>query len=189
MYKLLAAAALLAAGAAQAATSTVVVDALNDAYGATAGAASVSLTAGQAFSVDVAADDLWSAGALPRWSDANGLTHDLLATGSDDSGQAAGTLIGTNFGLYTTGDGSFAYGELVGQIGSGAFFAVGTDFDGVANATGTLHLFYWDSYTGDNSGSVTASVSVVPEPAPVALMLAGIGAVAGLARRRAKKNA
>ncbi len=189
MNKLLAAAALAAAGAAHASSTTVVVDALLDAYGSTAGAASIALTAGQAFTVTVAKDDLWNAGALPRWSNADGLTGNLTATGSDDSGEPAGTQIGTDFGLYTTADGSFPYGELVGRIGSGAYFGIGTDFDGVANATGTLSLFYWDSYTLDNTGAVTATVSVVPEPAPAALLLAGLGAVAGLARRRAKRAA
>ena len=178
------AAALLLAGAAQAAT-VVNVDAVTDSWNSGAGTGldtGIALTAGQSFTVTVAADDLWSAGALPRWSNANGLTGTLLATGTDESGQAAGTVIGTDFGLL---DG-FAYGELVGQIDGGAYFAVGTDFAGTANATGTLKLFYWDTFTADNSGSVAASVSVVPEPASVALMLAGLGIVGGLARRRAK---
>ena len=178
------AAALLLAGAAQAATA-VNVDAVADSWNSGAGAGldtGIALTAGQSFTVTVAADDLWSAGPLPRWSNANGLTGTLLATGTDESGQAAGTVIGTDFGLL---DG-FAYGELVGQIDGGAYFGVGTDFSGTANATGTLKLFYWDTYTGDNSGSVLASVSVVPEPASVALLLAGLGIVGGLARRRAR---
>lgn len=178
----LAAAALLA-GAAHA--SDVVVDALSDAYG-TAGATAVTLSAGEAFSVNVDPTDLWSAGALPRWSNADGLTHDLYATGTDESGQPAGTLIGENWGVYTTGDGSFAYGELVGRIGTGAYFAVGTSFSGVAASAGTLSLYYWDSYTLDNTDHVTAHISVVPEPSSMALLLAGLGVVGGLARRRAK---
>ena len=178
------AAALLLAGAAQAAT-VVNVDALTDSWNSGAGTGldtGIALTAGESFTVTVAADDLWSAGALPRWSNANGLTGTLLATGTDESGQAAGTVIGTDFGLL---DG-FAYGELVGQIDGGAYFAVGTSFAGTANATGTLKLFYWDTFTADNSGSVSATVSVVPEPTSVALMLAGLGIVGGLARRRAR---
>ncbi len=186
MFKTLAtlAASALLAGAAHA--SDVVVDALSDAYG-TAGATAVTLSAGEAFSVNVDANDLWNAGALPRWSNADGLTHDLFATGTDESGQPLGTLIGQDFGVYTTGDGSFAYGELVGRIGTGAYFAVGTSFSGVAASAGTLSLYYWDSYTGDNTGAVTAHVSVVPEPSSLALMLAGLGVVGGLARRRAKR--
>ena len=176
-----AAVALLLAGAANAAT--VVVDAKADSYNSGAGTGldtGIALTSGESFAVTVASTDLWSAGALPRWSNANGLVGTLLATGSDESGQAAGTVIGTDFGLL----GAFAYGELVGQIGNGAFFAVGTNFAGAANATGTLKLFYWDTFTDDNSGSVSANISVVPEPASLALMLAGLGIVGGLARRR-----
>ena len=175
------AAALLLAGAAQAAT--VVVDAKADSWNSGTGAGldtGIALTAGESFAVTVAADDLWSAGALPRWSNADGLTGTLLATGTDESGQAAGTLIGQNFGLI---DG-FAFGELVGQIGDGAFFAVGTNFSGAANASGVLKLFYWDTFTADNSGSVLANIAVVPEPASIALMLAGLGIVGGLSRRR-----
>jgi hypothetical protein len=178
------AASLLLAGAASAAT--VVVDAKADSWNSGAGTGldtGISLTAGESFAVTVAADDLWSAGALPRWSDANGLDGTLLATGADESGEAAGTVIGTDFGLL----GSFHYGELVGQIGSGAYFAVGTSFSGVASDTGALKLFYWDTFTDDNSGSVSATISVVPEPASIALMLAGLGIIGGLARRRSAK--
>ena len=177
------AAALLLAGAANAAT--VVVDAKADSYNSGAGAGldtGISLTAGESFAVTVASTDLWSAGALPRWSNADGLIGTLLATGTDESGQAAGTVIGTDFGLL----GSFAYGELVGQIGNGAYFAVGTDYSGPANATGVLKLFYWDTFTDDNTGSVEATISVVPEPASAALLLAGLGILGGLSRRRGK---
>ena len=185
MIKSLIAAALLLAGAAQAAT-VVDVDAVADSWNSGAGAGldtGVALTAGQTFTVTAGVDDLWSAGPLPRWSNADGLKGDLFATGSDESGQAPGTLIGQDFGLL----GAFHYGELVGQIGGGAFFAVGTSFAGAADASGDLKLFYWDTFTGDNSGSVSATVSVVPEPASLALMLAGLGIVGGVARRRAKR--
>jgi PEP-CTERM motif len=178
------AAALLLAGAAHAST-VVTVDALADSWNSGTGTGldtGIALTSGESFTVAVAADDLWSAGALPRWSNANGLTATTFATGSDESGQPAGTQIGADFGLV---DG-FSFGELVGQIDNGAFFAVGTDFNGTANATGTLKLFYWDTFTGDNSGSVAATVSVVPEPGSLALVLAGLGIVGGLSRRRAR---
>ena len=179
------AASLLLAGAANAGT-VFNVDALADSWNSGAGAGldtGIALTAGQALTVTAGVDDLWSAGALPRWSSANGLTGNLFATGTDESGEAAGTLIGQDFGIF---DG-FAYGELVGQIGGGAYFAVGTSFAGTANATGDLKLFYWDSNFADNSGSVAADVTLVPEPGSVALMLAGLGIVGGLARRRAKQ--
>ena len=178
-----AAAAMLLAGATNAAT--VVVDATADSWNSGTGTGldtGIALDAGESFSVSVASTDLWSAGELPRWSNADGLTGTLLATGTDESGLPAGTVIGTDFGLL----GSFAYGELVGRIGNGAYFAVGTSFNGTANAAGTLKLFYWDTYTGDNSGSVAATITVVPEPTTMALLLAGLGIVGGLARRRAK---
>ena len=57
----------------------------------------IFVTAGQTFSVIAGTTDLWSAGALPRWSNANGLTGNLFATGSDESGATAGTQIGQIF--------------------------------------------------------------------------------------------
>ena len=104
----------------------------------------------------------------------------MFATGSDDSGQSTGTQIGTNFGLY----GQFAYGALVGQIGNGGLFLVGTNYQGVAAQAGALKLFYWDSNSSDNSGFVSASISAVPEPSSWALVALGLVIVGGTARRR-----
>lgn len=174
----------LAGGAAHAAD--FIVDALLNSSSGGTGVATVSLTAGDSFSVAVDPTDLWSAGALPRWSNANGLTGPLFATGSDESGQAPGTQIGADFGTHTQGNLSAPFGTLVGQIDSGDFFAIGTSFNGVAAASGTLRLFYWDSNSGDNTQSITASVTVgaIPEPETYALMLAGLGLVGWVARRR-----
>jgi hypothetical protein len=181
--------ALLACGAAQAVDFQV--QALEHSVAAGSGLATVVLAAGDAFSVSVDVGDLWSAGALPRWSNADGLDGVLLATGSDDSGQAAGTQIGANFGLLGIGNLSAPFGTLVGRIGAaGDYFAIGTSFNGVAAASGTLNLFYWDSNSGDNTEFVTASVTVgevtnpIPEPSTYALMLAGLLATAWVARRR-----
>jgi hypothetical protein len=181
----LAASALFAGAAAQAAN--VVVDALANSSSGGAGANAISLSSGQSFSVSVDPADLWSAGAVPRWSNADGLTGTLFATGSDDSGQAAGTQIGADFGPLTIGNLTTAFGTLVGQIDSGDFFVIGTSFNGVASATGMLKLYYWDSNAGDNLDHVTASVatiSAVPEPSTYGLMLAGMGLVGWMARRR-----
>jgi hypothetical protein len=176
---------------ASAANATVfIVDALANSSdsGAGTGLSTIALNLGDAFSVTVALDDLWNAGALPRWSDANGLTGDRFATGTDESGEAAGTQIGTNFGLLNIGGFSAPYGSLVGQIGTGpgSYRLLGTNFSGSAWDTGTLKLFYWDSFTADNTGSVAADVltALVPEPATWAMMIGGFGMAGAMLRRR-----
>jgi hypothetical protein len=149
----------------------------NSSIGGTA-VSTISLTAGQSFSVSVGANDLWSAGALPRWSDANGLTHDVNATGGDESGQSAGTQIGADFGLWTQDGFSAPYGALVGIIGNSRIL-LGTSYNGTAPEAGTLKLVYWDSNNSDNSGSIKATVTAVPEPSTIiagALLLVPFGA-------------
>lgn len=150
----------------------------------------INLAAGEQLTVSVSPDDLWNAGALPRWSNADGLLADLYATGSDESGQPFGTRIGQDFGSWSQYSYTFHYATLVGEL-SGTYFAIGTDFSGPAPAAGTLNLYYWDSFREDNQGSVVATierrsvgpedVSPVPEPGTLALM--GFG-LAGLALRR-----
>ncbi len=146
----------------------------------------VVLALDEAFTVTTSVDDLWSAGPLPRWSNADGLVGNLLATGSDESGQAAGTLIGVNFGLHTQNGLSAAFGTLVGEL-SGTFFKLGTVFSGMAPAAGTLKLYYWDGNNGDNSGTVLADVqtkgAAVPEPGTYFLLLLGFGMVCLAARK------
>ena len=144
---------------------------------------------GQIFTVDVDPNDLWNAGALPRWSNADGLTGVLLATGTDDSGKPAGTQIGANFGMYAQGTLVAPYGTLVGKIGLGDFFAIGTHFSGPANATGELTFYYWDSNYSDNTQYVTATISAVPEPSTWAMMILGFAGVGFLAYRRRNQAA
>lgn len=184
IMKVLFASALLIGSASFASATSVVVDAFNNSSTGGTGAAAISLTAGQSFTVSVDANDLWNAGDLPRWSNADGLTGNLYATGSDDSGESVGTLIGINFGGYTQGNLTAAFGTLVGQIDNGDYFVVGTNYAGVATATGTLNLYYWDSNNGDNSQFITADVQAVPEPATIAALSLGLVAAA---RRRARK--
>lgn len=146
----------------------------------------IVLSAGQAFSVTAAAGDLWSAGALPRWSNADGLVADLFATGSDDSGESVGTKIGQEFvGGWTQNGLNAPFGSLVGKLASTYFF-LGTNFAGPAPVAGTLSLYYWDSNNSDNSGSVRAEVLVGQSiPEPIALSLVSIGLLGlGLTRRK-----
>lgn len=88
------------------------------------------------------------------------------------------------YGQYVNSGASFAYGTLVGRVGSGDFFQVGTaGFDGTADATGELVLFHWDHNT-NNSGSIAVTVNPVPLPASVAFLLAGLGFLGFAGRRR-----
>jgi hypothetical protein len=174
--------------------STVVVDALSNSSTGGVGADAGFLSSGEAFSITVPLTDLWNAGPLPRWSNANGLTGaNLFATGSDDSGLPAGTLIGTDFGSWTQGGLTAPFGSLVGTIGGGGFFLIGTSFSGVAPTSGELLLYYFDSNNFDNTQFVTATVttgvSAVPEPSTWAMMILGFAGVGFMAYRRKSKPA
>ena len=179
------AAGVVLAGSAGAAAFTV--DAYANSSSGGTGVAAANVTSGETLKVTVNPGDLWNAGALPRWSNADGLTGPLFATGSDDSGEAAGVQIGQDFGLWSQANLSAPYGTLVGEI-NGVFAALGTNFNGTAWGTGALKLYYWDSNFSDNSQFITANVTAgVPEPAAWALMLGGF-ALIGLTlrdRRRA----
>ena len=122
--------------------------------------------------------DCWSAGADNRISNANGLDG-LSPAPCQPTG---------NYGFYSQDGETFRYGALVGRIGIGDWFLLGTDFDAVVGAAGRLFLAYWDSNSGDNFGSVTALISVnpseVPEPGTVALIGLGLTGIAMLRRRR-----
>jgi hypothetical protein len=123
----------------------------------------ITLAAGQAFSIT--ATGLWSGGGCPP-VDANGAACFGTAP-----------ITGIN------------YFSLVGKIGAdssydASWFKVGTSYSGVAANSGTLFLAFLDSDSFNNSGSVMATVSVVPEPGTWALLGAGLVAVAAVAKRR-----
>jgi hypothetical protein len=107
----------------------------------------VAVSAGDKLKITVSEDQTWSAGAADRNSNANGLI--------------AGNRFGGVYPPHSTKGFSFPIGSLVGSLDGGkTFFLVGTNYDGVAPVAGRLSLFFWDSISHDNFGSVTASVSL-----------------------------
>jgi hypothetical protein len=158
-------AALLAiSGLAAANTTTGIVDArLNSLVGGTGFDTGIFLTDGQSFSATANPADLWD----------NSGTDPTYLTNANGHAFQQGTL-----------DGLFdSFGALVGEIGNGPLFHVGTSFSGLADATGELKLFFFDSDADNNTGAVHVAVSAVPEPANVALMALALGAFM-LSRRR-----
>ncbi len=104
------------------------------------------------------------------------------------AGQPAGTKIGQAFiPPWTQGGLTAPYGALVGEIGLGPFFLIGTSFTGFSPSNDTLKLFYWDSNFEDNSGSITAFVTAVPEASTWAMMILGFFGVGLAAYRRKSK--
>ena len=64
-------------------------------------------------------------------------------------------------------DPSAACWEMLGQIGTGAPFAVGYGITFTSSTGGRLYLGVNDNYFGDNSGAWSATVTVTtPPPAP-----------------------
>lgn len=88
-----------------------------------------------------------------------------------------------------TGNGINAF-SLVGRVGNGAYFEIGSNYAGTASSSGNLFLGFFDSDSYNNTGSVTAVVMTpaVPEPETYAMLLAGLGALAFVARHRSNSQ-
>ena len=181
----------LVGGAAQSASFVGDVDALaNSSTGGVGRSTGIVLNPGDSFSILAAPTDLWNAGPLPRWSNADGLLGNLFATGTDDSLQAPGVQIGQAFVPWTQNGLTAPFGELVGSFDSGTtFFKVGTSYSAVFSGVSpaTLKLYYWDENNFDNTGSVQVSVQSIPEPGTYAMFFAGLGVMGFLASRRRRQ--
>jgi len=185
-FALLASAAVAVTLAKPASAAVIIVKAFDHSSNSGSGTGlntGIGLTFGQTLTITSSTNDLWSAGALPRYSDATGLIGNRFATAADDSGQLVGTQIGKNWGILTIGGFSAPYGALVGKI-NGVYQYLGANFSCPAWQTGNLTLFYWDSYTPDNFGEIAFNVNTIPESATWLMMLAGFGAVGFALRRR-----
>lgn len=124
----------------------------NSVSGGTGLNTALTVEPGQLLVISVDPKDVWSAGAVDRTSNANGL----------------GNPLGGNFGLYTRGSQSFLYGSLVGSLDNGnTFFGVGTCLTMTVLTSGTLKLYYWDSNNQDNTGQIRVLVSLYDGPTNV----------------------
>lgn len=193
MRILLAAAAIAAATAVAApatAAVTITVSARsNSSSGGTPLSTGLTFAAGKQFRISSSVNDLWSAGALPRFSDGSGLVGDRFKTAADDAAPngggsyAIGTLIGTNFNTHTQGNLTAPFGSLVASLGGNNWQLLGAN--GVfTSAGGPLNLAYFDSNADDNFGEITFTISAVPEAATWAMMIVGLGIVGGSLRTR-----
>lgn len=204
---------IAAASASVVGAGVVTVDATLNSSSGGRGAAALELVAGQHFWLAADPYDTWSAGEVRlagvpaelaaadlrgtrsttmTRSNANGLIGLVYAVSGDDSGAAPGTAIGRFVGL--RGDDRFAapYAALVGQIGDGDLFLVGTAYSGIAASSGMLNLSFWDANATGNAGQISVKAMAedlaVPEPSTAALAGAALAAATstalGIRRRR-----
>ena len=155
---------LAVSGLAAADTLTTTVDAKNNSIaGGNGGADSFILVANSTFSVT----------ATGTWQNDPNASYLSGPDGHDNS-------------TFTYDGQTFDIGALVGQIGDGAYFLVGSSLQNASTGDGgQLKLFYWDSDAYNNLGQVEAVVTAVPEPTNVALMGLALGAFALTRRRKA----
>ena len=102
----------------------------------------IYLCEGDEVEISVHPDQIWSAGPdepFSRKSNADGISPEFYAQ-------------------LTQGNLTANYGTLVGQIGGGEYFLVGTEFVGTASEPGRLSLYYWDDWFPDNDGQVLVEI-------------------------------
>ena len=126
------------------------------------------------------AGDLLTVTASGTWDGGCGVAF------GPDGALAAGFACGAPLIDATTG---LYYFSLVGRIGTGNWFTLGSSFSNTVTSSGHLFLGFLDTDSANNSGSVTArvtgGVSAIPEPGTLALLLAAAGAGLMVPRRRA----
>lgn len=108
-------------------------------------ATGVELTPGDVLTVRADAADTWSVGTdqpYSRESNAEGLRE--------------------HYGPLASGGLSAPFGSLVGRLGAGPFFLVGTSYRGKVEEGGELFLYCWDDHSEDNSGSISVAIGVGP---------------------------
>jgi hypothetical protein len=116
----------------------------------------------------------------------NGQTLTVTASGSWNGGCGS---IGPDGGGACSGTASGPQDySLVGRIGlAGSYFQIGSSYSAPVSGNGHLFLAFVDSDAANNTGSVMATISAVPEPATYALLIAGLGLVGVAGRRRSGK--
>jgi len=122
------------------------------------GVGTVSLEAGELFSVTASGSAKFGFGGTDTcagtpWTAPDGSRH------GDDGTRCADFHSPNPNGVLVPGAPN---GTLVGKIGDGPWFAIGTDYIGTAPRTGILTLAYNDDSHDDNSGTYTANISTLP---------------------------
>ncbi len=102
----------------------------------------VDLVEGDEVEISVDPDQTWSAGPdepFSRESNADGISW---------------------IEPLTYGNFAANFGALVGQIGAGEYFLIGTAYVGTVSEPGRLSLYYWDDWFPDNSGHVEVEIRI-----------------------------